>query len=61
MFFETVDDFDIDKDMARYAEDPKAQEWDVLMRDFQTNVPESEEGTTWVMMKEIFAVDRTCE
>ena len=58
MFMETPDDFDMERDMPKYMEDPKAQEWDALMRTFQTNVPEAEEGTTWVEMKEIYALEK---
>ena len=57
LFMETVDDFDMARDMPKYMEHPKAKEWDELMRTFQTNVPEAEQGTTWVEMKEIHAID----
>ena len=58
MFMETGDDFDMDRDMPKYMEDPKAQEWDALMRTFQTNVPEAEEGTTWVEMEELYTLEK---
>ena len=59
LFMETVDDFDMERDMPKYMEDPKAQEWDKLMRTFQTNVPGAPEGSTWVPLEEIHALDHT--
>jgi L-rhamnose mutarotase len=61
MFFEAVDDFDLERDVPKYMEagGPKAKEWDELMRTFQTNVPEAPPGTTWVPLTEIYALDRT--
>ena len=58
MFMETGDDFDMERDMPKYMEDPKAKEWDELMRTFQTHVPEAQNGTTWVDMKEVFALEK---
>jgi L-rhamnose mutarotase len=57
MFMETVDDFDLEHDMAKYMEHPKAQEWDTLMASFQEPVPGAPQGSTWVQMKEIFAFE----
>ena len=51
------DDFDLERDGPKYMEHPRAKEWDELMRTFQTNVPEAPEGTTWVEMEEIHAID----
>ena len=58
MFMETGDDFDMERDFPKYMENPKAKEWDELMRTFQTNVPEAQEGTKWVEMKEVFALEK---
>ena len=44
MFMETVDDFDMERDMPKYMEDPKAREWDLLMRTFQEPVPGAPAG-----------------
>ena len=57
MFMETVDDFDMEQDMPKYMEHPRAREWDTLMRTFQETVPGAPEGSTWVQMKEVFAFD----
>jgi len=55
MFMEVEDDFDLQRDFPKYMDDPKAQEWDKLMRAFQEGVPEAPPGSTWVEMKEVFA------
>ena len=55
MFMETVDDFDLERDMPKYMEHPKAKEWDTLMRSFQEPVPDAPKGATWVAMTEIYA------
>ena len=57
MFMETVDDFDMARDMPKYMEHPKAQEWDALMRNFQEPPLGAPEGSTWVEMKEIYAFE----
>jgi len=58
MFTEAADDFDMERDFPKYMKHPKAKEWDELMRTFQTNVPEAQEGTKWVEMKEVFALEK---
>ena len=35
----------------------KAKEWDELMRTFQETVPGAPEGSTWVLMKEVYALE----
>lgn len=57
MFMETEDDFDLDRDMPKYVEDPRAKEWDDLMRTFQETVPGAPEGSTWVLMREVYALE----
>lgn len=56
MFMETKDDFDMDRDLPKYMEDPRAREWDELMRTFQETVPGAPEGSTWVEMKEVYVL-----
>lgn len=56
MFMETEDSFDMARDMPKYMENPRAKEWDVLMRTFQEPVPGAPPGSTWVQMEEIFAM-----
>jgi len=57
MFMETRDDFDMERDMPKYMEHPKAKEWDDLMRSFQEPAPGAPEGSTWVQMKEVFGFE----
>jgi len=58
MFMETEDGFDVKRDFARYAEHPVAKEWDELMASFQEPVAGSPEGTKWVEMKEVYALEK---
>jgi len=57
MFMETDDDFDMERDFAKYAEDPKAKEWDELMKTFQEPLPGAPPGATWVLMKEVYVLE----
>ena len=57
MYMETGDDFDMDRDLPKYMEDPKAREWDEMMADFQETVPGAPEGSKWVEMKEVYALE----
>lgn len=58
MFMEVPDDWTLEKDGPKYMEGrPRAVEWDELMRTFQQTVPGAPEGSTWVPMKEVFALE----
>ena len=57
LFMETEDDFDVERDLTKYTENPKAKEWDELMRSFQEPLPDAPEGATWVAMKEVCTFD----
>lgn len=57
MFMETNDDFDMARDLPKYVEDPRAREWDELMRTFQETVPGAPAGSTWVEMKEVYVLE----
>ena len=57
MFMEVPDDFDIETDMPKYMEHPRAREWDELMRTFQETVPGAPSGSTWIEMKEVHAFE----
>ena len=55
MYLATEDAFDMEADFARYVEEnPKAAEWDALMRTFQEPVPEAGEGEWWAPMEQVF-------
>jgi L-rhamnose mutarotase len=57
MFLEAADDFDLERDIAKYADNPRVREWDTLMRGFQQPVPGAPEGSTWVEMREVCAFE----
>lgn len=58
MYMEATDAFDPAVDFARYMEqNPKAQEWDDLMRTYQKQVPEAGEGEWWALMDQVFELD----
>ena len=55
MYMTTTDECDPDVDFPRYVkENPKAAEWDELMRTFQQKVPEAREGEWWGRMEMVF-------
>ncbi|MDE2733346.1 MAG: L-rhamnose mutarotase [Gemmatimonadota bacterium] len=55
MYMTTTDEFDPARDFPRYVEqNPKAKEWDELMRTFQQQVPEAKEGEWWANMELVF-------
>ena len=55
MAIDTVDDFDPVHDFPRHLEiHPRCREWDVLMRNFQERVPETEPGEWWATMEQVF-------
>ena len=58
MLAEAGDDFDWERDLPKYMEDPRAREWDEMMADFQETVPGAQEGSKWVEMKEVYVLDR---
>ena len=44
MYLEVPDDFDLATDFQAYTDSsPRAKEWDELMRNFQSQVPEAKE------------------
>ena len=57
MFFETIDDFDPDRVMAKFQADAKLREWDEITRAMQEPVPGAPSHVTWVHMKEVHAVE----
>lgn len=54
MYMTAVNDFDPTVDFPRYSEQPRAREWDDLMRGFQEKAPEAKEGEWWALMEEVF-------
>ena len=55
MYITARDEFDPDRDFPRYVEqNPQAAEWDELMRTFQRQVPEAQDGEWWANMEMVF-------
>ena len=55
MYMTATDEFDPARDFPRYVEqNPKAKEWDELMRTFQQQVPEAKGGEWWANMELVF-------
>ncbi len=52
--FEAPDGFDPRKDMMKYIEDAKAQEWDAMMREYQQPVPDAQAGEWWAQMSLVY-------
>ena len=59
MLMETVDEFDLIRDFARYMEgDPRIREWQSLMETFQEPVPEAKPGEWWAGMELVYTLSR---
>ena len=55
LVMETRDDFDWERDFARYLESTsQAREWDALMHGYQQVVPAAQPGEWWSVMKEVY-------
>ena len=57
MYIEAPDDFDPARDFAGYMDNPRAKEWDDMMREFQERVPEAAGDEWWASMEEVFDID----
>ncbi|MGB0606260.1 MAG: L-rhamnose mutarotase [Candidatus Latescibacterota bacterium] len=59
MYMTSTDEFDAERDFPTYVErNPKAAEWDALMRTFQQQVPQAREGEWWAEMEMVFDLER---
>ncbi|MBD0287879.1 MAG: L-rhamnose mutarotase [Flavisolibacter sp.] len=54
MVMETTDDFSFEKKAAMDAANPKVQEWETLMWQYQQALPGAKPGEKWMLMKKIF-------
>lgn len=55
MVVEAVDEFEPDRDFARYTQDnPVTQKWDKMMAQYQEKVPEAGENEWWALMEKIY-------
>ena len=57
MYLEADDEFDPTVDFEKYMDNPRAKEWDELMRGFQTPVPGTPTDVWWATMEEVFDLD----
>nr|WP_315246031.1 L-rhamnose mutarotase [uncultured Flavobacterium sp.] len=54
MIIEASSDFSFEEKAKRDAENPKVQEWETLMWQFQKALPEAKTGEKWLLMDKIF-------
>ena len=55
MVAEVNDAFDMEKGLSAYLSlDPKCQEWEAIMDDFQEAPPDARAGEKWVALKQVF-------
>ena len=55
MFMETIDEFEPDRDFARYeTANPRNREWQDLMASMQEPVPDAQPTEWWAEMKLVF-------
>lgn len=55
MILEAGDDFSFEKKASLDAANPKVQEWETLMWEYQQALPVARPGEKWVLMKKIFS------
>ncbi|CAM3388900.1 L-rhamnose mutarotase [Elizabethkingia occulta] len=56
MIMEVGDDFSFDAKAEADAGNPKVQQWENLMWDYQQALPKSKPGEKWVLMDKIFSL-----
>ncbi|MCL1679329.1 L-rhamnose mutarotase [Elizabethkingia miricola] len=56
MIMEVGEDFSFDAKTEADAGNPKVQEWENLMWDYQQALPKSKPGEKWVLMDKIFSL-----
>lgn len=54
MIIEANSDFSFEEKTKRDAENPKVQEWETLMWQFQKVLPHAKTGEKWLLMDKIF-------
>lgn len=56
MILEAGPDFSFEKKAAADADNPKVQEWEALMWQFQQPLPNSQPGEKWRLMERIYSL-----
>lgn len=55
MYMETIDEFEPERDFARYLSDhSRCRQWDDLMQTFQEKIPEAGENEWWALMEPVY-------
>jgi L-rhamnose mutarotase len=54
MIMEVDHGFDFDKKSQMDAANPKVQQWEELMWNFQQALPWAKKGEKWILMKKVF-------
>lgn len=54
MYLETVDDFELERDLARLGDDPEYRRWEQRMGSLQEPAPEAGQSTGWSVMEQVF-------
>ena len=57
MIMETNETFSFEAKGKADAENPKVQEWETLMWDYQQALPTAKPGEKWLLMERIFKLD----
>ena len=58
MIIEVDRTFSFEKKLKMDLENPKVQEWEELMWNYQQALPQSEKGSKWVLMDKIFHLNK---
>ncbi|SHM56350.1 L-rhamnose mutarotase [Chitinophaga jiangningensis] len=56
MLMETTDEFSFEKKSLQDAANPKVQEWEQLMWNYQQALPWAREDEKWIIMNKIFSL-----
>lgn len=54
MIIEAKDDFSFEKKLAMDATNPKNQEWEILMWNYQQALPKAKEGEKWMQLDKVY-------
>ncbi|WP_242131389.1 L-rhamnose mutarotase [Aestuariivivens marinum] len=58
MVLEVNDTFSFDKKEQMDANNPKVQEWETLMWNYQQALPMAKKGEKWLLMEKIYELDK---
>jgi L-rhamnose mutarotase len=56
MLLETTDDFSFERKATLDSKNPKVQEWEELMNNYQQKLPGTKAGEKWQLTNEIFSL-----